>query len=62
MKEGQRFIVVDFKFGRERDIHHDQVQDYIEQLQKMGHTDIEGYLWYVYENRVCKVKPKKKRS
>ena len=55
MTDGEHFIVVDFKFARERDTHHEQVRGYIKQLRQMGHTDVEGYLWYVYENRVCKI-------
>lgn len=55
MTDGKHFIVVDFKFARERDTHHAQVKGYIKQLHQMGHTDVEGYLWYVYENRVCKI-------
>ena len=52
MTDGERFIVVDFKFARERDKHHDQVRDYIRELRRMGNTNVEGYLWYVYENRI----------
>ena len=56
MTNGDRFIVVDFKFARERDEHHKQVTEYIKKLYAMGHTEVEGYLWYVYENRIIKVK------
>lgn len=56
MTDGNRFIVVDFKFARERDEHHQQVSNYMTQLQNMGHTNTEGYLWYVYENRIVPVK------
>ena len=56
MKEKDRFIVVDFKFARERDEHHEQVIGYMTQLQDMGHINTEGYLWYVYENRIVPVK------
>ncbi len=55
MTDGKRFIIVDFKFARERDEHHKQVKGYMQQLHHMGHTDVEGYLWYVYENRISKV-------
>ena len=57
MKEKDRFIVVDFKFARERNEHHEQVIGYMTQLQDMGHTNTEGYLWYVYENRIVPVEP-----
>ena len=59
MTDGERFIIVDFKFARERDEHHDQVRSYIEQLHHMGHTNVEGYLWYVYENRIRTVNSNK---
>lgn len=52
MTDGERFIIVDFKFARERDEHHRQVSAYMDKLQAMGHTNVEGYLWYVYENKV----------
>ena len=52
MTDGERFIIVDFKFARERDKHHEQVKGYINRLHEMGHTHVEGYLWYVYENRI----------
>lgn len=55
MTRGEQFIVVDFKFAREREDHHTQVNEYIKQLHHMGHPHVEGYLWYVYENRICRV-------
>ena len=56
MQDGESFIVVDFKFARERDEHHDQVCGYIDKLRHMGHSQVEGYIWYVYENRVTPAK------
>ena len=55
MTNGKRTIVVDFKFGKRWTDHKDQVKKYIKQLQLMGHTDVEGYLWYVGENKVVPV-------
>lgn len=55
MSDGQRMIVVDFKFARPSREHHQQVAQYMEQLSAMGHTHIEGYVWYVYEGRVVPV-------
>ena len=55
MTDGKRYIVVDFKFAHEREEHYNHVLGYMKQLRHMGHTDVEGYLWYVYENRICKV-------
>ena len=55
MTDGDRFIVVDFKFAREHHDHHEQVHSYMKQLRHMGHTNVEGHLWYVYENRVKRI-------
>ena len=45
-------IVVDFKFGREKEDYLHQVQEYMDLLRKMGHTQVEGYIWYVYNNKI----------
>lgn len=55
MSDGHRMIVVDFKFARPDREHHHQVVRYMEQLSAMGHTQVEGYVWYVYEGRVVPV-------
>lgn len=50
-------IVVDFKFGRPKEQYHQQVQDYIRLLEKMGYPNVKGYLWYVYTETIETVKP-----
>ncbi len=55
MSDGHRMIVVDFKFARPDSEHHHQVSRYMEQLNAMGHTHVEGYVWYVYEGKVVPV-------
>ncbi len=45
-------IVVDFKFGRDKEDYMHQVQEYMDLLRKMGYTHVEGYIWYVYSNRI----------
>ena len=57
MSNGQQTIVVDFKFGKPHDDHHNQVRKYMEKLHKMGHHEVEGYLWYVDNNNIEPVKP-----
>lgn len=47
-----RAIIVDFKFGRESEDYLHQVQEYMDLLRKMGHTQVEGHIWYVYSNRI----------
>ena len=55
MTDGQRTVVVDFKFGRERDEYHAQVREYMQLLQRMGYPNVSGYLWMVYSNRIVEV-------
>ena len=45
-------IVVDFKFGREREEYLHQVQEYMDLLRKMGYSKVEGHIWYVYTNKI----------
>ncbi|MBO7589433.1 MAG: UvrD-helicase domain-containing protein [Bacteroidaceae bacterium] len=47
-----RAIIVDFKFGREREEYMHQVQEYMELLRKMGYNQVEGHIWYVYNNKI----------
>ena len=48
--------VVDFKFGeQQKHTYHDQVRAYMEQLKRMGHHQVEGYLWYVMMDQIIKV-------
>lgn len=55
MYDGKEMIVVDFKFGRERDEYLDQVKEYIDFLRAMGYPNVKGYLWFVYNNKIVKV-------
>lgn len=52
MTDGKRFIIVDFKFGRPKPEYQAQVKEYIQLLHRMGHQQVEGYLWYVYTNKI----------
>ena len=56
MTDGERFIVVDFKFGKEHKEHREQVQHYMALIKQMGHTDVTGYLWYVYSNKIIEIR------
>ncbi len=47
-----RAVIVDFKFGREREEYMHQVQEYMDLLRKMGHPQVEGHIWYVYSNKI----------
>ena len=56
MVSGNKAIVVDFKFGTPRHEYHSQVQKYMSLLEHMGYTDVTGYLWYIYNNKIEEVK------
>jgi ATP-dependent exoDNAse (exonuclease V) beta subunit len=45
-------VIVDFKFGREREDYLHQVREYMDLLRKMGYPRIEGHIWYVYTNKI----------
>lgn len=55
MTDGERMIVVDFKFGCPRDEYYAQVREYMSLLAGMGYQDIKGYLWFVYSNKIEEV-------
>lgn len=56
MIDGERAVVVDYKFG-EHDAarYRRQISDYCTLLQQMGHPRTEGYLWYVKLGKIEKV-------
>ncbi len=56
MYDGNRMVVVDFKFGHPRPEYQEQVREYMQLLKQMGHQQVEGYLWYVYSNKIEPVK------
>ncbi len=56
--DDNEMIVIDFKFGSPRDKYQSQVRQYMQLLESMGHTNISGYLWYVYSNKIEKVELK----
>ena len=56
MGDGSQMVVVDFKFGREREEYHAQVREYMELLRRMGHRQVTGYLWFVYTNKIVEVR------
>ena len=56
MTDGEKFIIVDFKFGKAQQKHREQVQHYMSLIKEMGHTDVTGYLWYVYTNTIEELK------
>jgi len=57
MIKNNNIVVVDYKFGEEKDKRYQkQVLRYIEILKKMGSFDVEGWLWFFYDNSLIEVK------
>jgi len=54
IQDKDKMTVVDFKFGKERKKYASQIKEYMSLLREMGYSNVEGYLWYVEENKaVC---------
>jgi ATP-dependent exoDNAse (exonuclease V) beta subunit len=53
--EDDRVIVVDFKFGAERKSYTSQVNNYKNLLLNMGYAKVDGYLWYVDNDKVIRI-------
>jgi len=51
IQNNDKMTVIDFKFGKERKQYASQVKRYMSLLQEMGYSNVEGYLWYVEENK-----------
>ena len=54
MSNGERCVIVDYKFGSEQSSHLRQVGRYAELLRRMGYKQVEGYVWYVTSGRIVK--------
>jgi len=53
---GKKTIVIDFKTGKEKETEYSrQVREYMQLLKDMGHSDIEGYLWYLNTGNIVTV-------
>ena len=48
-------VIVDFKFGSPRPEYVEQVNRYKALTKNMGYTNVKGYLWFVYSNRIEEV-------
>ena len=55
MISGNKAIVVDYKFGEKHNSYRKQITLYCSLLQKMGYSDVKGYLWYVREGEIDEV-------
>ena len=52
MMNHEKVVVVDFKFGKKKDIYTLQVKEYMRLMHQMGYAHVEGYLWFVYTDEI----------
>ena len=52
IRNQDKVVVIDFKFGKALTKYRKQVAQYMQLLRQMGHKDVEGYLWYVDDQQV----------
>ncbi len=48
-------VVIDFKFGKERDEYRDQIREYATLLQSMHYPNVKAYLYYVEDKKIEEV-------
>lgn len=56
MKDKDKVVVVDFKFGKMHDEYTKQVKQYILLLNRMGYNNVQGFLWFVRKGVIKEVK------
>ena len=55
LTRGNEAVIVDYKFGKETDDHHNKMKEYIENVRSMGFTSVKGYLWYVPREKIVHI-------
>ena len=55
MINGDKAVVVDFKFGKPNEAYRSQVLEYVQILEQMGYPHPKGYVWYVYQNHIVQI-------
>ncbi len=55
IRQQDKVLVIDFKFGKAMPKYRRQVAQYMQLLHQMGHKKVEGYLWYVDDQQVEQV-------
>lgn len=52
MMRENRTVVVDYKFGKPHSKYHEQVMQYVQLLESMGHQNVSGHIWYVFSDEI----------
>ena len=50
--DGDSVMVIDYKFGEEKERYRRQIARYARLYSAMGYKDVKACLWYVYENKI----------
>jgi ATP-dependent helicase/nuclease subunit A len=50
-----KVVIIDFKFGEEKEHYFRQVEEYRDLMGEMGYKDIDAFIWYVEKNKIVKV-------
>jgi ATP-dependent exoDNAse (exonuclease V) beta subunit len=56
ISNGTETIVIDYKTGQEMEGHKNQVRKYVTLLREMGLPRVQGFLWYLKDNKVVEVR------
>ena len=48
-------VIIDFKFGEEKELYFRQVEEYRDLMLDMGYKAIDAFIWYVEKNKIVKV-------
>ena len=57
-KSEKSAIIIDYKTGGENKNYEEQVRNYAKLLQKMAYTKVQGFVWYLEENKITEVEAK----
>ena len=52
MTRSKEAVVVDYKFGEEKESYKAQIKSYLDELRNMGYTSTKGYIWYVTTGKI----------
>ncbi|MBK7114166.1 MAG: UvrD-helicase domain-containing protein [Flavobacteriales bacterium] len=55
--DGECVRVLEFKTGKHASAHEDQVRRYLHLLRELGHSNVEGAVWYLFDDRLHPVSP-----
>ena len=55
LMNGNRTIIIDYKFGEPKESHQKQLKEYVALLKSMDYPHVSAYLWYVEQDSVATV-------